>query len=109
MPLFDKVKAQAAQVAQRAQEAGKAGQAKLEDVQARRKYDALLRDLGSNVFAERSGKGDGNTSAEIDRIVSELEALGEQPDAETTESSESAGAPTPNSGGMPEGKVFGDS
>jgi hypothetical protein len=55
MPLFDKVKAQAGQVAQKAQEAGKAGQAKLDQAQAKRKADALLRDLGAAVYAERSG------------------------------------------------------
>ena len=43
MGLLDKVKAQATQVAGKAQEAGRAGQAKLEEVQARRRVDTLLR------------------------------------------------------------------
>ncbi|HVB00392.1 MAG TPA: hypothetical protein VNE42_03910 [Acidimicrobiales bacterium] len=72
MPLFDKVKAQATQLAQKAQEAGKAGQSKLEDVQARRRADGLLRDLGAATYAERSGRATGDTNAEIDRLMGEL-------------------------------------
>src|ERR1035437_6099804 len=72
MALIDKVKAQASQLAQKAQEAGKAGQAKLEDVQARRRADGLLRDLGAAVYAQRSGRAGGEGDAEIDRLLSEL-------------------------------------
>ncbi len=46
MGLLDKMKAQAGQVADKAQQAGKAGQAKLEALQARRRADGLLADLG---------------------------------------------------------------
>lgn len=72
MALIDKVKAQASQLAQKAQEAGKAGQAKLEDVQARRRADGMLRDLGAAVYAQRSGRAGSEGDAEIDRLVSEL-------------------------------------
>jgi len=70
MALMDKMKAQASQLAQKAQEAGKAGQAKLEDVQARRRADGLLRDLGAAVYAQRSGRSEGND--EIDRLIGEI-------------------------------------
>ena len=73
MALFDKVKEQASQVAKKAQEAGKAGQAKIEDAQAKRKFDGMLRDLGAAVYAEKTGEVSDN-SAEIDRIVGELKA-----------------------------------
>ena len=66
MPLFDRVKAQAAQVAQKAQEAGKAGQAKLDEMQAKRKLDGLLRDLGAALYAEHAGRGSAATAAEFD-------------------------------------------
>ena len=59
MGLMDKVKAQATQVAQKAQEGARTGQAKLADAQSKKRADALLRDLGAAVYAERSGKADG--------------------------------------------------
>lgn len=75
MALMDKMKAQAAQLAQKAQEAGKAGQSKLGDVQARRKADALLRELGAIVYAQRTGTAAADAPAEIDRLVGEIKAL----------------------------------
>jgi hypothetical protein len=74
MALMDKMKAQAAQLAQKAQEAGKAGQSKFEDVQARRRADGLLRDLGAAYYAKRSGTATGETDGEIERLVGELTA-----------------------------------
>ena len=71
MPLFDKVKAQATQVAQKAQEAGKAGQAKIEQAQAKRQADALLRRLGAAVYAQRTG---GETTENVDELVAALKA-----------------------------------
>jgi hypothetical protein len=90
MPLFDKVKAQATQVAQKAQEAGKAGQAKLDEVQAKRKADGLFRDLGEAVYAERTGKGDAGTAAEIDRLVEAITA--QEAEQEETASEETVEA-----------------
>ena len=72
MALIDRVKAQAAQLAQKAQDAGKAGQIKLEDAQARRHVDGLLRDLGSTVFAMRTGRGDADATAKVETLISEL-------------------------------------
>jgi hypothetical protein len=69
---IDRVKQQATQVAQKAQESVKQGQAKLEEVQQRRRVDALLRDLGVVLYAEKTGKATGETAAEIERIVAEL-------------------------------------
>lgn len=74
MALFDKVKEQANQLAQKAQEAGKAGQAKIEDAQARRKSDAMLRQMGALVYAQRTGSTTDN-DAEIDRLVGQLKAF----------------------------------
>jgi hypothetical protein len=73
MALMDKMKAQAQQLAQKAQEAGKAGQSKLEDVQAKRKWDGLLRDLGAAVYAQKTGTSTDDT--EVDRILKELTDL----------------------------------
>ena len=74
MGLMDKVKAQATQVAQKAQEAGKEGKAKLDAAQQKKKGDALLRDLGAAFYAEKTGKGSGETAAEIERLLAELRA-----------------------------------
>jgi hypothetical protein len=88
MALVDKMKAQAAQLAQKAQEAGKAGQAKLEDVQAKRRADGLLRDLGAAVYAQKNGTATDATAGEIDRIVGELKAY--EADNGKVESSDTA-------------------
>lgn len=74
MALMDKMKAQASQLAQKAQEAGKAGQSKLEDAKANRRADALLRDLGAAVYAQKSGTATDQTAGDIDRLVGELKA-----------------------------------
>jgi hypothetical protein len=74
MPLFDKVKEQAAQAAQKAQEAAQRGQDKIEEAQAKRREDALLRDLGAAVYAERTGTAGADSAAEIDRLVADITA-----------------------------------
>ncbi|HWE55188.1 MAG TPA: hypothetical protein VG435_06720 [Acidimicrobiales bacterium] len=74
MGLLDKVKESASQAAQKAQEAGKAGQAKIEDAQAKRKVDALFRDLGAAVYAERTGKP-GADPAVADKLVAEITSI----------------------------------
>lgn len=75
MALMDKMKAQAAQLAQKAQEAGKAGQSKIEDVQAKRRADGILRDIGAAVYAQRTGTPSGDTAGDIDHLVDELSRL----------------------------------
>ena len=71
MALMDKVKQQAAQVAQKAQEAGRAGAARIDDVQAKRQFDSVLRDLGAAVYAQRSGRVADNSS-EVDALCDKL-------------------------------------
>jgi hypothetical protein len=76
MGLMDKVKAQATQAVQtaseKAQEGRSAGQAKLEAMQAKRRAETQLHQLGLAVYAERTGKpGD---ASEIDRLVGELKS-----------------------------------
>ncbi len=72
MPFMDKVKQGAAQAAQKAQQAAKAGQAKIDEAKAKREQDAMFRDLGAAVYAQRSGTADSNTSSEIDRLFAAL-------------------------------------
>ena len=72
MGFLDKAKQQATQLAQKAQEGVKTGQAKLDQVQSKKKEDALLRDLGAAFFAEKTGRGTGETASEIERLLSAL-------------------------------------
>ena len=72
MAFMDKVKAQAEVGLAKASEAGKAGQAKLEEVQAKRRADGLLHDLGSFVYAEQAGRGTPATASEQTRLIEEL-------------------------------------
>jgi hypothetical protein len=76
MGLMDRVKEQAAQVAQRTaqvtQEAAQQGKARLDQAQAKRRADAMFRDLGAAVYAERTGRGGTDTADKIERLVSAL-------------------------------------
>src|SRR5580700_5888568 len=77
MGLMDRVKEQAAQVAQRTaqatQEAAQQGKAKLDQAQAKRRADAMFRDLGAAVYAERTGRGGTDTADKIERLVTALQ------------------------------------
>jgi hypothetical protein len=95
MALMDKMKAQAAQLAQKAQEAGKAGQSKIEDAQAKRRADGMLRDLGAAVFAERSGTAPEGNDAEIERLVGELKTYESEHGAVATSAAAEADADAP--------------
>jgi hypothetical protein len=74
MGLMDKVKAQASQLAQKTQEAAQEGKAKLDQAQANRRGDALLRQLGAAVYAERTGRGTADSQSKIDKLISDISA-----------------------------------
>jgi hypothetical protein len=50
------------------------GKEKIEDVQADRAAEKLLRDLGSWYYAGRTGRDDGQAAANVERLVAELQA-----------------------------------
>jgi len=75
MGLMDKVKAQASQLADKAQQAGQAGQAKLADLQAKRKADALLLELGGEVYGQKVGRADAGAETRIAGLVARLQAF----------------------------------
>lgn len=87
MGFLDKVKAQAEQ-------AVKQGQEKLEDVQAKKKSDGLLRDLGAWYYATQTDRDDGKGPAEMARITAELQAH-EAEHGPLGASAEEPEAPTP--------------
>jgi hypothetical protein len=74
MGLMDKVKAQATVLAQKTQETAREGKAKFDQVQATRRADAMLRNLGALVYADRTGRGTPDTQAQIDRLISDISA-----------------------------------
>jgi hypothetical protein len=67
MGLMDKVKAQASELARE-------GKAKYDQVQATRRADAMLRNLGAVVFKQRTGRADPDSQAQIDKLVADLSA-----------------------------------
>jgi hypothetical protein len=74
MGLMDRVKAQASQLAQQAMDATQEGKAKLDQVQAGRRGEAMLRQLGALVFAERTGRGTPDSQSKIDQLVNDISA-----------------------------------
>ena len=72
MGVIDVVKTQTNQVVQKGQQAAQVGQSKVEAALAKRKADSLLRELGTAVYAQKTGRGDG---AEVDRLIGELRSL----------------------------------
>ncbi len=74
MGLMDKVKAQANQLAQQTREAAEQGKAKLDQAQANRRGDQMMRQLGVLVFAERTGRGAPDGQAKIDQLVNDISA-----------------------------------
>jgi type II secretory pathway pseudopilin PulG len=72
MGLMDKVKAQATQLAQKTQEAAQEGKSRLDQAQASRRGDVLLRQLGAAVFADRTGRGTADTQSTIDQLVNAI-------------------------------------
>jgi hypothetical protein len=103
---MDKVRAQATQLAQKTQEAAAEGKARIDQVQANRRGDALLRNLGAVVYAERTGRGGSDSQAKIDKLIADISAhekenglnlAGDQPQAggESTQ-----GSPPDSPGGV---------
>jgi hypothetical protein len=70
--IMDKVKAQATQIADKAQQAGQVGQAKIAEIQAKRRADALLLELGGLVYSERAGRPLPDGETRIAGVVAKL-------------------------------------
>jgi len=99
MGLMDRVRDQAAQLAQKTQEAAQEGRVMLDQAQARRRADAMFRDLGAAVYAERTGRGGSDGAAKIDRLVKALsrqEAEQGLGDSSSTPSGKEDGDPPPS-------------
>jgi len=104
MGLMDRVKEQAAQLAQKtqvvAQEVAKEGKAKADQIQAKRRADAMFRDLGAAVYAQRTGRAGTDTADKIERLVN---ALQQQEAQEGLGDTQSAAAPAATGAEPPAG------
>src|SRR3954451_9937773 len=72
MGFLDKVKTTAQQVAEKAQEGAKQGQEKIQEARAKRSADAVLKDLGTALYLDRTGRGTPQLTAEVERLTAEL-------------------------------------
>ncbi|MEP6660492.1 MAG: hypothetical protein ABJD24_11310 [Acidimicrobiales bacterium] len=70
MGFLDKAKEKASSLAEKAKD-------KVEDVQAKRKADDLLDDLGRIIYGQRTNRPSDSADAEIARLVGDLQKLEE--------------------------------
>jgi hypothetical protein len=84
MGLMDKVKAQATVLAQKTQETARESKARYDQVQAKRHADAMLRNLGAAVYAQRTGRSTPETEEQIDKLVADLSAHESEHDSNLT-------------------------
>ena len=77
MGFLDKVKDQAAHLkdSDKVREVTGKVKEKVDDVQARRKANDLLEDLGRLLYAQQTGRTNATADAEIARLVAELRTL----------------------------------
>ncbi len=74
MGLLDKVKAQATAATEMAKDAAAKGQAKMNEAQAKKVADGMLRDLGAAFYATKVGRSTPTTDADIEQLVTALQA-----------------------------------
>jgi hypothetical protein len=73
MGLMDKVKAQATVLAQKTQETAREGKARLDQAQAARHADVMLRNLGALVYAEQTGRAAPDSAEQLARLVAQIQ------------------------------------
>ena len=73
MGLLDKVKAQATAATEMAKDAAAKGQAKLDEAQAKKAAEGMLRDLGAAFYATKTGRTTPTTDADVERLVAALQ------------------------------------
>ena len=94
MGLLDKVKATAATATEAAKDAAAKGQAKLDEVQAKKAADGMLRDLGAAYYATKTGRATPSTDADMEHLVAALQGHESQHGAITLAPESPAAAPT---------------
>ena len=94
MGLLDKVKAQATAATEMAKDAAAKGQAKMNDAQAKKAADGMLRDLGAAFYATQTGRATPSTEADVERLVTALQAHESEHGPITLAPESAAAAPT---------------
>ncbi len=94
MGLLDKVKDKATQATEMAKDAAAKGQAKLDDAQAKKAADGMLRDLGAAFYATQTGRTTPTTEADMQRLVTALQQHESEHGALTLAPESAAAAPT---------------
>jgi hypothetical protein len=73
MGLLDKVKAQATAATEMAKDAAAKGQAKIDEAQAKKAAEGMLRDLGAAFYATKAGRATPTTDSDIEQLVTALQ------------------------------------
>jgi hypothetical protein len=94
MGLLDKVKAQATAATEMAKDAAAKGQAKMNDAQAKKTADGMLRDLGAAYYATQTGRATPTTDADMAQLVASLQAHESEHGQITLAPESAAAAPT---------------
>jgi hypothetical protein len=94
MGLLDKVKAQATAATEMAKDAAAKGQAKMNEAQAKKAADGMLRDLGAAVYATKTGRATPTTDEEIAALVASLQSHESEHGPITLAPESTAAAPT---------------
>ncbi len=75
MGFLDKMKEQAGVLADKAQTGVQQGQTKLQEMQAQRHEDSLLRELGAYAFLSERGRTVPGSEAKVAALMTEIDAL----------------------------------
>lgn len=94
MGLLDKVKAQATAATEMAKDAAAKGQAKMNEAQAKKAADGMLRDLGAAYYATKVGRATPTTDADIEQLVTSLRSHESEHGQITLAPESAAAAPT---------------
>ena len=74
MGFLDKVKEQASVAAAAAKDAAQKGQAKVDEVQAKRAADGILRQLGLAIYLEQTGRTSSTSESDVAKLIEDLKS-----------------------------------
>lgn len=94
MGLLDKVKAQASAATEMAKDAAAKGQAKIDEAQAKKTAEGMLRDLGAAFYATKTGRSTPTTDGDIEHLVTALQEYESEHGPMTLAPESAAAAPT---------------